>query len=283
MMHNDKRPPSRPDSFHSFRQDVAARRRRHRILFLAGFLALLLLLLRTPAEYYLSAFFHRTLGPVFHIETYLADAWASERAYLQSKNALREENDRLTRTIDRMMSDAYATDILRQENAELKAVLGRETSRQLLLARVLAAPGMAPYDTLVIDVGEREGLFPGVSVFADGDFMIGEVTKVFAHSAVVTLYSSAGNTLEVRLGATSTPSLAHGMGGGTFRVTVPKGLSVGVGDTVEMPAIAPTFVGVVTGVQRPEHSSLQDLFIALPMNVHELRFVYIETASSTMP
>jgi cell shape-determining protein MreC len=280
-MHTEKRPPSRPDSFHSFRQDVALRRKKHRVLFVCAVLAILLLLLRTPVEHYLSAFFHRTLGPVLRIEVIIYDAWASQRAYFLSKKSLLEDNVRLKQTIDSMLAEGYAQEILRQENRELKAVLGRETERSLLLARVLAAPGMAPYDTLIIDVGEDAGLFPGVSVFADGDFLIGEVSQVFQQSAIVTLYSSSGNALEVRLGATSTPTLAHGAGGGTFRATVPKGLQIGVGDTVEVPAISPSFVGVVTGVLRPENSSLQDLFFALPMNVHELRFVYLETSSSS--
>ena len=183
---------------------------------------------------------------------------------------------RLKDALDTIIVESYAQKALRAENEYLKNVFYRHPERSFMLTRVLASPGPIPYDTLVIDIGTDAGLIPGVRVFADGDFILGEVTQVFKQSAIVTLYSSSGNELSVQFGATATPSTAYGVGGGNFRIVLPKGVPVEIGDIIEVPELAPTFLGVVEGIEKPENSSLQDIYFRWPFNVSSLRFVYIE-------
>jgi cell shape-determining protein MreC len=197
-------------------------------------------------------------------------------AYLfSSKKSLALENVRLKDALDLVAMEGYSREALRKENEDLKLVLGRDTQRSLLLARVLSSVGVMPYDTLVIDVGSKDGVVVGTQVYTDGDFIVGEVTETFLYSAIVTLYSSSGNELRVFIGATSTPSIAYGMGGGNFRSVLPKGIDVKEGDLVEIPDIAPSYLGVVEAVVRSEQSSLQEVYFQWPNNITALRYVYL--------
>jgi cell shape-determining protein MreC len=114
-----------------------------------------------------------------------------------------------------------------------------------------------------------------MEVFGDGDFKIGEVTRVFARSAVVSLYSTPDTELSVMIGSSSVPAIIRGSGGGNFRATLPKGAEVAVGDAVEIPALAQEYVGVIDAIVRPEGTSLQTVFIKLPFNLFTQKWVYL--------
>lgn len=269
----------RPASLTGFRHDKERTLRRKR--FLAAFLgfALLLLLLRTPAEHLLASVFHFAFRPVFVLQQVVSDTFSEYGYFFSSKKTLTRENVRLSDALDLIAVEGFSREALRKENDELKKVLGRNPDRPLLLARVLATPGSSPYDTLVIDVGSQDGIAKGMNVFTDGDFILGEITQVFLYSAVVTLYSTSGNEFTAIIGATSTPTTAYGVGGGNFRIILPKGIEVNLGDLVEVPALTPTYLGKVEAVVRPEGSSLQEIHIQWPLNVFALRHVYIEYAA----
>ncbi len=289
-MSNSKHTPTRRDNLHSFRHDKERGLKRKRLFIILGFFALLLILLRSPAEHYLASTFHFILRP-FYVSKLMLNDGASTYSYLvSSKASLAKENLRLKDALDAIVVESYAQKTLRAENDYLKNVFYRHPERSFMLARVLASPGAIPYDTLIIDIGTDAGLLPGVRVFSDGDFILGEVSQVFKHSAVVTLYSSSGNELSVQFGATATPVTAYGVGGGNFRIILPKGVLVEIGDIIEVPELAPTFLGIVEGVEKSESSSLQDIYFRWPFNVSALRFVYIEVeverdmeAESTTP
>jgi cell shape-determining protein MreC len=127
----------------------------------------------------------------------------------------------------------------------------------------------------VLDVGKDDGVMVGMQVFTDGDFVLGEITQIFGHSAVATLYSASGNQLTAYIGATSTPTTAYGVGGGNFRAVLPKGIDIAIGDTVDIPSLAPAYLGLVEAVVRSEHSSLQEIYFRWPINLTALRYVYI--------
>src|SRR3989344_6456103 len=259
----------------SFRHDNEKKIRRRKILGVFLVLALFILVFRTPVEEQLAGVVHFIARPLFSAANSVTDSLASTRAYFSSKRSLRDENTRLQDALDMVTAESYSREVLRSENEALKSVLGRHATRSLLLARVLASPGRAPYDTLIIDTGESLGVAVGTPVLVDGDFAVGEITQVFGESAVVTLYSSSGNELPVTVGSSSTPTIAYGVGGGNFRIVLTRGIPVTVGDMIEIPTLAPLYAGVVDAVNKQGSGSLQEIYFKWPMNVHTLRFVYL--------
>lgn len=242
---------------------------------------LLILIFRSPVEGFLSGIFQYIARPMWVVKNTTGDFFSQYVYIFQSKNLLYEENARLKNSLDLVALEAYSREQLRKENEELKLMFARQTGRTLLLARVLANPGRAPYDTFVIDAGESDGLREGMKVFVDGDFVIGEISRIFNKSAVVTLYSSDGSELPVtieKMGTSSIPTIGYGIGGGSFRSILPKGAEVAVGDTVIIPSIAPQYLGTIDAVVRADGSSLQEVYFKLPINIYALKYVYIATA-----
>lgn len=263
-------------SISGFRQDKHAKRRRKKLLAALCVAALLVVVARGPLFTNLSGFFHVVARPFWNFAAFFDEKGTAFRYHLQSKKELEKENIRLTGILDSMTAESYSRLLLRKENDELKAKLGRNPENEFLLARVLAAPSASAYDTLVIDAGEVHGSFVGMKVFGDGEFVIGEVVRIFSRTSVVMLYSSYGNELPVLLSASSTPTVAQGLGGGNFRITLPRGVPTKVGDVALIPALAPEYVGVVDAIDRPEGSSLQQIYLKWPFNMHSLQWVYLQ-------
>ncbi|HEY9585600.1 MAG TPA: rod shape-determining protein MreC [Candidatus Paceibacterota bacterium] len=259
----------------NFRHDRQKRAERRKLLGYIFIFAVILLVFRTLFFDVFSSIFFRIAQPLWAVERFAGDRWREGKNALLSKESLIAENRRLSEALDFASLEAYARGELRNENEQLKKMLGRVSERSLLLARVLATPGRSPYDTLLIDAGLEEGLTPGMKIFTDGDFVIGEVSRVMKGGATVTLYSSYGNELPVTVGTNSIPATAKGEGGGNFRIALPKGVQVSPGDLVHIPALAPEYVGIVQAVDHPSGGSLQDIYLKWPLNINELAWVYI--------
>ena len=158
-----------------------------------------------------------------------------------------------------------------------RSLLGRSsTTEERILAYVLAAPNFAPYDTLVLDVGEDTGVFSGARVMTDGGFIIGVITEVLPTRAVAQLYSSPGLTRDVAVGSARIPAVAHGVGGGNYRIELPKNTDIAEGDEVHLLGGVEEFLGVVERVIVDDKTGITTLYLRLPVNMSELRSVIID-------
>src|SRR3989344_3200481 len=276
-----KRNTPQSQSLTGFRHDNEKKAQRKKTLLVLVALVLLIVVFHSPLEGVFSGVSQYVARPFFIARANVVDYFSITRSYFSSKKTLMSKNAELRSAIDLLLAEAYSREVYRKENEALKSVLGRDTTHSsLLLSRVLASPGRAPYDTLIIDAGSNLGVVVGTPVQSDGNFVIGEVTKVYAASAIVTLYSSSGNELPVTVGSSSIPTIAYGVGGGNFRIILPKGILVLKRDVIEITSLTPLFAGVVEEAYSPEGSSLQEIYFKFPMNVHELRFVYLDVPTT---
>lgn len=267
----------------SFRHDKDRQHRRRKVFAMLFLFTLALFLLRDTAAERFGGFLARIGGPIWTMEEGILGMLVDLRTITSDKLLLEEENQRLRAALALSAAHAISNTTLRAENIELKNALGRASEDPLLLARVLSRPDASPYDTLLVDVGEHNGVVSGMHVLSDGDLLIGEVVRVWKESALVQLYSAPGSSVPVEIGASSTPAVAHGSGGGMFRITVPKGMSIPVGSSVRFPDLSPLYVGVVEGVLRSEESSFQTLFVRLPFGLFDGKFVYVRVPVEPAP
>ena len=171
-------------------------------------------------------------------------------------------------------------DILRTENAMLKARLGRISAEgQVLLAGVLLAPPATAYDTLVIDAGSAQGVAVGQNVSAGGSTVIGSVTDVTNDTARVTLLSAPGTTHDALVvskhSGSALPISIAGQGGGSFSGQLPSGSAVAPGDSVVFAGVSGQFVAQVVAVDQKPGESFVTIYMHMPVNIFELRFVEI--------
>jgi cell shape-determining protein MreC len=196
---------------------------------------------------------------------------------LFSGAALVEENQRLKDEIAILRIESWRAAAIENERDILRGMLGRSsTTDDSLLAYVLATPNFAPYDTLVLDVGKDTGIWKGARVMTDGGFIIGTVTEVLATRSIAQLYSSPGLVRDVVVGSARIPAVAHGVGGGNYRVELPKNTDIKEGDEVSVAGAVEEFLGVVERVVVDDKTGITTLFLRLPINMTELRSVIID-------
>jgi cell shape-determining protein MreC len=150
---------------------------------------------------------------------------------LQSKKSLIKNILHLQEKFLQLRDVISQNEILIQENEELKRQLGlyREAVYDAS-ARVLRRSPQIAYDTLVIDLGSRDGIERGDTVFAGGGVYIGNITEVHVDTSLVTLLStSSSETNAVFLNAGFEITLT-GTGGGSFEGYIPKEAEVLVDD-----------------------------------------------------
>lgn len=169
-------------------------------------------------------------------------------------------------------------DLLYAENQQLRSALGRvPEGAHEVLAGILQRPPGTPYDTFIIDAAAAQGVAVGDRATVGG-VIVGQVDAVYAATARVALYSSPGASYQALLQTKSgsIPVSVEGQGAGSLRAQVPAGTMVSVGDAVVLPGVAGGLTAKVSAVQAPEGESFETLYLHLPFNLFDARWVYIQ-------
>lgn len=265
----------------SWRHDEQKKKQRRKLLGVVLLVSLLLLLLRGPVANTLGGFFALLGRPFWFIRDELSIKYESVATALSTKARLEAENKHLKDVLDEVSLEAYSRDQLKEENDNLKAMLNRGSEYTYTLSRILSAPPVSPYDTLLIDSGSDQGVTIGMQALSQGDFKVGEVTRVWGRTALVSLYSTPNTQLSVTVGSSSIPTVAWGLGGGNLRVILPRGVAVKVGDLVSIPTLGAEYAGTVDAIDRPEGSSLEAIYIRLPFDVYKEKWLYLATPKAS--
>lgn len=206
--------------------------------------------------------------------------WAVNKVKLvQAKITLVKENKRLSDEVASRESSMLLLDTLRKENEDLKTALGRSGRGDSVLGVVLSRPPMSPYDTLVVDIGENDGVQVGNKVYTDGDTLIGDVVEAYANQSKVSLFSSPGRIVPVIVGGSNVETQATGRGAGNFVMMLPVEVGIEEGDTITLPQIRAHTFGVVEEIMVDSSDSLQTILFKIPVNIHGFRYVQIDKNS----
>lgn len=165
---------------------------------------------------------------------------------------------------------------LQTENASLRQRLGSEDERRIA-AGVIGRPAALPYDVLVIDRGEEDGVIKDAPVYAGEYHVIGFVAAVYRHSSVVALVTTPGFTSTVFVYGPNIYTTAEGQGGGVIRIHVPQGINLNAGDMVVMPSLSPGIYGTITAVDSVPSRPEQYGYVTSDTPIGSLRHVAVGT------
>lgn len=226
-------------------------------------------------QIFFSPMAHFIVDPFFKISQRLLMSTKNVFAFLEPKEKLVAENERLKEELlikNRILLDY---EIIKTENEFLKGISGRHATTTRVIAGVLKTPDQSPYDTIIIDAGKDQGVAEGSFVYGRPDVPIGLVEFVYKNSALVKLYSSPGETYDVYIGVGKVAGRATGRGGGNFEVILPRGTSISEGDIVTMPGITSKTFGVVESIAETEGGTFVRVLFKNPFSFDELRFVEV--------
>lgn len=199
-------------------------------------------------------------------------------AYFRIKKNVYLDNENLRKELDEKNATLSNYNSVLNENIQLKESLDRigENKGNFILAGILSKPNKSVYDTLIIDIGEKDGIVVGNLVTALGGVPLGRIAEVYGSSSKVLLFSTAGEKTEVVVGGSDVYLEAIGRGGGNFEINVPRDFTITDKTEAVLPGITPYTVAIFEKViSDPRDSFVKALFVS-PVNIQELKFVEVK-------
>jgi rod shape-determining protein MreC len=198
--------------------------------------------------------------PIYHLVEWPAQAARTVVEQLQSRGALRAENERLARLLLAQRGELQRLRMLEEENQRLRALFeGAESQPHDYRFAELVGVALDPFShQVIIDRGSGDGVQPGQAVI-DGQGVMGQVEDVQPHMSSVRLISDPSHALPVQISRSGLRTVAYGMGE-TARLSlpnVPREADVREGDLVVTSGLGHRFPGgypvaVVALVDREE-------------------------------
>lgn len=174
--------------------------------------------------------------------------------------------------------DAEITSLtqLQDENAALKAELGRTTGAKGILANVITLPNRSFYDTMTIDAGSAEGIKENMIAYAFGSVALGTVSAVTSHTATVWLYSASGRQTAGNAVGSGVAVTLIGRGSAEYEVQLPRDVPLEVGANVAAQSIEPATIATVEKVITDPRDPFQRLLAKAPVNLQALKWVIVK-------
>lgn len=248
----------------------------------SGF-ALIIVISLFLVRFFAPNLFWQILAPVFHGADSLATESHAFFSGFGNNTKLSLQNENL---VNENIALANENQTLLQKEASLEALLGLSVSGKnttsKILAGVIAHPPEIPYDTLVLAAGFRAGIALGQEVFGAGDVPIGIISAVFADFSRATLFSSPGVRVSGWVGPTDIPLTITGSGAGTMKATLPRSVSVAIGDTVFGPGPGMLPLGKVTRIDGNPTAPSVTLRITPALNLFSVSWVIVRGASTAL-
>ncbi len=225
----------------------------------------------------LSSATHFVFHPVLVLGKNIGHGFSNLGVIFTSKKTLMAENENLKSQILTSEADRANYISVADENTKMKEILGRKTENMdLILASILSKPNKSPYDTLIIDIGVKDGAYVGQKVFALGNIPIGKIAEIYESTSKVVLLSSPGEKTDVVVVGKDISMQLIGRGGGNFEMILPRDFVIEKGAEVVLPGLTSYVVGVVQTILSDPRDSYQKALLSSPVNIFQLKSVEVE-------
>jgi cell shape-determining protein MreC len=194
----------------------------------------------------------------------------------KSRSSLFKENKKISEENSRLKIEMIDYQILKNENEKLKEILDRiSDKKEFILASILVKPNYSPYDTLIIDVGEKDGISEKMKVYVNGNVPIGLIKEVYLNTSLVELYSNPGNVSLGIINILNTSVELFGRGGGNFEMSVPFELSLRQGEMVFLPGIKAEVLAIIQEEISESADPIKKVILHSPVNIQNQKWVQV--------
>jgi cell shape-determining protein MreC len=188
---------------------------------------------------------------------------------------LEKENVILTEEVARLRQNVRDLEIAKLENDELQEKLLLKKDN-FLTASILLSPPRTPYDSIVIDRGEYDGVVLDQRVMLGDRVALGVIESIYPNQANVRLFSAPGKKTEANVERTGAIVELQGEGGGNFKLEVPLGFDIKENDLVLLPGLPRRLLASVAQVKSDETSSFLSVYLQLPAPLLGNSPIYVE-------
>ena len=214
--------------------------------------------------------------PILILGNNVGEKFGNLGAYFTSKNSLYLQNQTLQSQLNEEEMRMANYNSISDENIGLKEILGRKNEKtSMVLATILSKPNQSIYDTLVVDVGAKQGIKIGDTVFAFGNIPVGRISEIYPSSSRIILFSNAGEKTQAIISGKDIFMELVGRGGGNFEMILPRDLTLQKGDQIVLPGINPYVLAIVQTIISDPRNPFTKALLTSPVNIQELKFVEV--------
>ncbi|MEK7552112.1 MAG: rod shape-determining protein MreC [Patescibacteria group bacterium] len=213
--------------------------------------------------------------PFWKSKIYIENKFSILTALINSRESLVKTNIELREELLHRRAKSFDLDLLEEENKTFRAILERTEATSTIPAFILARPPLTSYDVFIVDVGRNANIEIENKVFFE-NILLGEVVQVLAQTSKIRLFSSGGIETQAFLGSQKLPIKMIGRGGGNLVGSVSQEVKVEIGDEITISGERSKILGKVEEVEHGPASSFKKIYVRLPVNLAELRWVSIE-------
>lgn len=215
--------------------------------------------------------------PIWQTEKMINDKFYDYNYILRKKSTISTENHSLIEENLNLKLSMIDYQILKNEVNDLKEILGRlPDGDDFVLGNILTKPNHSPYDTIIIDVGENMGIKQEDMIYANGNIPIGNISKVYNKTSLVSLFTNPGQKTEGFMDITNASVELIGRGGGNFEMIIPLELSAEKGTIVYLPNSSSLVIALVDEIISAPTDPVKKVLLSSPINVQNLKWVQIK-------
>jgi cell shape-determining protein MreC len=215
------------------------------------------------------------ISPLWKAENTISRNLRNGSSFFKAQRALLEENMELKEKLSSIETELAFLSKDKGEVDTLLELLGRRRDSSAILATVLIHPPQTPYDIIVIDVGSKESIILGSEVSLPEGPVLGIISEVFSSTAKVELFSTSGEETNAILERGGVPVTLVGLGGGNFRLDLPRDKEVEEGDRILSADVFSRLLAVVENISVSSTDSFKKVLAKSPANIFSLRFVFV--------
>ncbi len=208
-------------------------------------------------------------GRVLYQNIDLTPTWLSSRAELLDRiKNLEEENFEL-----KLKESDY--DALYLESRKLKNELGINIKGSFLRASVTARSPQTLFDTVIINIGETDGVKVGQLVLASENTAFGYITEVFTDTSIVKINSYNNTKHTGYVSRTLEVMDIEGISSGNFESVVPEDFDIDIGDKIIMNYIGNYTLAVVGSIKEADSLGNKTILLSLPFDIRKTDTLYV--------
>jgi len=214
--------------------------------------------------------------PIWKIEKMIVSGFNNMGYFFNTRASLYENNSKLKEDNFNIKLSMVDYEILKQENLELKRILNRlPENREFILASILTKPNQSLYDTLIIDVGEKDGIREGNLIYANGETPIGKISKIYKSTSLAVLFSNPKEKTEGYINIINANVELLGRGGGNFEMIIPMDLSIEKEAIIYIPGNSSAVLALVDEVISSPSDPFKKVILKSPVNIQNLKWVQV--------
>lgn len=258
-----------------FLLDKKSKKRIYFIFGAIGFVLILLFVFGKSIFPFLSSSTRNVANSSISVANELKDNVVLSSLLLRSKKGLAKELINLQKENTNFVGINEKLGALQKENEELKEIFSRSISKDLILSAVVAKPNRSLYDTLLLDVGTRDGISIGDKVYVNGNILVGSMDSVNEKTSIASLFSTPGREFDALFVDSDVTVPITGHGNSSFRVDFPRDFPLEIGSLVVFPDMRTTVIGTVREIKGDPRDPTKTVFIESPVNIQKIRWVQI--------